>query len=88
MIPKPIEKLAREISRDAARRRQEKVPDPEEWLIVLLNNIKRGMTRNNRVSAMLAPVVDWALFEDELEKANKLLKRSKHRKLNNVHKNS
>ncbi|OGZ54445.1 MAG: hypothetical protein A3B25_00710 [Candidatus Ryanbacteria bacterium RIFCSPLOWO2_01_FULL_48_26] len=88
MIPKPIEKLAREISRESARRQQEKVPNPEEWLVVLLSNIKKDMTENNRGSAMLARVVDWATFEDELQEARKLLKRSKRRKLNSVRKNS
>ncbi len=88
MIPKPIEKLAREISRDVAQREQEKTPNPEEWLVVLLSGIKEGMTENNRVSAMLNSTVRRSIDEDALKEASQLLKRSKRRKVNGTRKNS
>lgn len=86
MIPKPIEKLARAISRDVAERRGWEVPDPEQWLVVLLSNIKERMEKDSSY-AMLESTVERAFSEDDIKQAGKLLKRGKNRKIIGTRKN-
>ena len=78
MIPKPIEKLAREISLNEAKRKGYEIPSPEQWLVALLLSVKDEMD-TDRGSAMLQSTVMKAFYENNLKKAGRLLEQNKHR---------